>query len=246
MAQRQVKPPERTDSERLLEQMRELVDYARNLRVPLTPPQREQMRQFLDQMNQLMQQVQTTQPGGQSQVPPQSRTVPASRRVKQFGHEDLERELRLPVTPQAGEAEARHSPQSRTVPAPRRVEQFVYDVSLGGRTYRVALADPLPALRGGGVDLATAQRRLHDLLLNNQLVRRENPNDPMSPVIALAQVNMPGTTPADQRFNAGAPNQRLDMFRDAYLGLTFRGGNYAESSAILIAEAPRANETRRN
>ncbi len=137
-------------------------------------------------------------------------------------------------------------PQSRRTPAPRRVEQFVYDVTLGGRTYRVALADPLPTLRGGGVDLAAAQRRLNDLLLNNQLVTRANPNDPASPVVALAQVTMPGTTVADQRFNAGTPNQRLDLFRDAYLNLTFRNGSYVENSAVRIAEVPQEGSTRRN
>jgi len=138
------------------------------------------------------------------------------------------------------------APQSRRTPAPRRIEQFVYDIALGGRTYRVALADALPKLRGGGVDLAAAQRRLHDLLLSNQLVTRANPNDPASPVITLAQVTMPGTTTADQRFNAGTPSQRLDMFRDAYLNLTFRNGSYSESSAVRIAEVPQEGSTRRN
>jgi hypothetical protein len=138
------------------------------------------------------------------------------------------------------------SPQSRTAPAPRRIEQFVYDVALGGRTYRIAMAEPLPTLRGGGVDVAAAERKLHDLLLNNQLVRHENPRDPTSPVVTLAQVTMPGATQADTRFNAGTPSQRLDLFRDAYLGLTFRDGRYVESTAVRIAEAPHASETRRN
>jgi hypothetical protein len=163
--------------------------------------------------------------------------------VRQFLEEMTRMMQQAPTTQPAPAVQT--APQSRRTPAPRRVEQFVYDISLGGRTYRMALAEPLPTLRGGGIDLADAQRRLHDLLLNNALVTRTNPNDPASPVVALAQVTMPGTSAADQRFNAGTPNQRLDQFRDAYLNLTFRNGRYVESTAVRITEVPQEGSTRR-
>ncbi|MFH0884867.1 MAG: hypothetical protein V1861_04105 [Candidatus Micrarchaeota archaeon] len=202
MVQAQKRPPEREETESIIQSLRELVQRIRS--VQFTPEQREQIRQFLEEMARRTQQT-STQPSSPVET----------------------------------------APQSRRQPAPRRVEQFVYDISLGGRTYRVALAEPLPTLRGGGVNLADAQRRLHDLLLNNQLVTHANPSDPASPVVALAQVTMPGSSQAEQRFNAGTPNQRLDLFRDAYLNLTFRNGRYVESTAVRITEVPQEGSTRR-
>lgn len=156
----------------------------------------------------------------------------------------LEEALRAIQAPASQTSAVRQSsPRPRSAPAPRRTEQFVYDVSVGTRTYRVALPEALPTLRGGGVDMKVAERRLHDLLLNNQLVSRgNNPANPPSP---LAQVSMVGDGPGVQRFNQGSPNQRLDMFRDDYLKLTFQGGRYVESGEVRIAEAPH-NTTRRN
>jgi len=131
----------------------------------------------------------------------------------------------------------RPAPQQTQVrPAPRRVEVFAYDVVLNNRRYRVSLPEPLPTLRGGGLDVAAAQRRLHELLLNNRLVTRETPGGPL---LVHADVTMLGTGAPVTRFNAGPPNARLDIFRDAYLSLTFHDGRYVPSTAIRIAEAPR-------
>lgn len=91
--------------------------------------------------------------------------------------------------------------------------------------------------------MKVAERRLHDLLLNNQLVVRGN--NPANPPAPLAQVTLNGAGPGVREFNQGTPNQRLDMFRDDYLKLTFQDGNYVESRGIRIAEAPH-NTTRRN
>jgi hypothetical protein len=140
-----------------------------------------------------------------------------------------------------GQAVTQQAEQAQSRPAPRRVEVFAYDVVLNNRRYRVSLPEPLPTRRGGGLDVAAAQRRLHDLLLNNQLVTRETPE---GPVLVRADVTMLGEGAQQQRFNRGPPNQRLDVFRDSYLALTFHDGRYVPSTAIRIAEAPRESGTR--
>lgn len=197
------------------------------------PPVRNEGERLIEQLREV---TETIRRGGL--------TEQQREQVRQFLHEMTQLMQQMQTTQPIRQTQS--SPQARTAPAPRRVQQFVYDVALGGRTYRVALAEPLPTSRSGGVDVAAAQRRLHDLLLTNQLVRHENPRDPSSPVVTLAQVTMPGATQADSRFNAGPPNQRLDLFRDAFLGLTYRDGRYVESTAVRIAEAPHTSQTRRN
>lgn len=112
--------------------------------------------------------------------------------------------------------------QPRTRPTPRRIEQHVYRVSVGDRSYRVTLPERLPA-RGG-------RERLHELLLGNQLVESGG-----STVHAdVQQIGGPGN---HERFNARAPNARLDIFRDDYLSRTFRGGQYVPSREVRVASS---------
>lgn len=115
-----------------------------------------------------------------------------------------------------------------TVPAPRRVESFVYDVSMHGQSYRVTLNEPLP--RG-----AAGQARLHDLLMNNQLV------EPGGRVVAGVDVQRTG----DARYNAQPPNARLDIFRDRYLSETSSGGEFRAATDVRIAQVTPGAPARR-
>ncbi len=109
-----------------------------------------------------------------------------------------------------------------TRPTPRRIEQHVYRVSVGDRAYRVTLPERLPA-RGG-------RERLHELLVGNQLVETGG-------AVVHADVQQIGGPGNHERFNARAPNARLDIFRDDYLSRTFRGGQYVPSREVRVASS---------
>jgi hypothetical protein len=114
--------------------------------------------------------------------------------------------------------------QQKTRPTPRRVEQHTYLVTVGTRTYRVVLPEKLPE-RG-------ARQRLHTMLLNNELVGTGGSK-------LRAQVTMQGNGQVAQKFNGRAANARLDVFRDSYLGHTYKGGRFVNSSDVRIASIKR-------
>jgi DNA primase len=123
--------------------------------------------------------------------------------------------------------------------APQMTQTFVYQVSLGSRTYQVALPQQLPTTRSGQVDEVAARAVLHDLLLNNKLVESGGQ-------AVYAQVTRVGRDAESAAFNSGAPNQRLDIFRDEYVARTYTDGQYVERPDIRIAMAPQAGRRTRN
>ncbi len=119
-------------------------------------------------------------------------------------------------------------PQVSQAPAPRRVEQFVYDVNVSGTTYRLTLNERLPTDARGIINVNAARRRLHDMLLRNEPVALGGHT--------AASVQMTGGSQEAARFNAGPENQRMDIFRDRYVGQTYQDGKYVENSAVTIAQ----------
>lgn len=109
-------------------------------------------------------------------------------------------------------------------PAPAREEQFRYRITVGREVYDVTLPERLPPRE--------ARRRLHDMLLNNELVGAGG-----RPL--LADVRMAGPAQTSQEFNGLAGNARLDNFRDAYLARTYQGGQFVDSRVIRIAAVAR-------
>ena len=109
-------------------------------------------------------------------------------------------------------------------PAPARQRAYRYRVTLGQSTYEVTLPERLPS-RG-------ARRRLHEMLLNNELVG--SGGRPL-----YADVRMSGRGREPQEFNGRAGNARLDVFRDAYLGRTYQRGQFVDSRTIRIAALTR-------
>ncbi len=119
---------------------------------------------------------------------------------------------------------------------PVRVESHVYRVSIGDRQYRVTLPERLPP--------RTARARLHEMLLNNELV---GPGG--RPLRAQVEMIAPtGTSPQAQerqreaqRFNSPRTpaTARLDHFRDAYLSRTYINDRYVSDGTIRIASARR-------
>jgi hypothetical protein len=118
------------------------------------------------------------------------------------------------------EEEAKH----KQMPVPKRV--YIYEVDVGQRHYVVTLPQPIPKGPAG-------KKELHDQLLNNKLVddKTKTPK---------ADVRLAEGTTAEQkaeanRFNNGTPNQRLDVFRDRYLGQTYQNGQYVDASSVNVA-----------
>ncbi|MEW6035556.1 MAG: hypothetical protein AB1529_03005 [Candidatus Micrarchaeota archaeon] len=130
-------------------------------------------------------------------------------------------------------------PVQQPRPAPQMTQAFVYQVNLGNRTYQVALPQALPTTRSGQVDEVAARAILHDLLLNNRLVESGGQ-------AVYAQVTRVGRDAESAAFNSGAPNQRLDIFRDDYVGRTYTNGQYVERPDIRIAMAPQQGRRTRN
>ena len=116
---------------------------------------------------------------------------------------------------------------------PARVESHVYRVSIGDRQYRVTLPERLPP--------RTARARLHEMLLNNELV---GPGG--RPLRAQVEMIAPAGTSSRaqearreaQRFNSRrSAAARLDQFRDAYLDRTYIRGRYVSDGSVRVASS---------
>lgn len=132
------------------------------------------------------------------------------------------------VKPKEERQEERPKPKPPQ-PAPVRVMQFVYDVNVGSEKYRVTLPEQLPLNQDGSLNAAAAKAKLHDLLLNNKLSRSGGA------VRADVQLLEPSDRTAE--YNRGPQNMRLDVFRDKYLGKTYKGGEYVDNPDVRLALA---------
>lgn len=169
------------------------------------------------------------------------RLAEAARRLREVADQAMEPPTKISHGPRRpfSRIDLGGSPQAQQRPAPRRTETFVYGVTLGNRTYSVTLPEQLPTRADGTLDIVAARERLHGMLLNNELVS----HGPDGRLIQRAQVTMTGSAGRAAAFNTGAPNQRLDLFRDQYLSMTFQGGQYVARPDVAItlaqAEVPR-------
>ncbi|MFN7991624.1 MAG: hypothetical protein U0R44_05695 [Candidatus Micrarchaeia archaeon] len=171
----------------------------------------EQVERMTETLRQRMGEMQRT-PAGRAEL---RRLMEAIRRL----HEEVHRSQVPQRTPNAPQQQG---PGQVQVPAPVRSQTFVYNVTVGNQQFRVALPEKLPASQSG------AYARLHDLLLNNRLVE---------PGGQIVQAEVTRLDAGAGTFNNGAPNVRLDIFRDRFLA-------EAQSSTtsiqiVAVAQQPR-------
>ncbi|MEW6035555.1 MAG: hypothetical protein AB1529_03000 [Candidatus Micrarchaeota archaeon] len=212
----QRRPERETEQDRTLRVVRDaLMDIANALSPIRSPIPPSQARRLMEQSERLAE---------------------AAERLKEVARQLGQQPTQLSPVPQRAQPPA---PTQQPRPAPRMTQATVYEVTLGNRTYQVALPDPLPTRPNGRVDEVAARAILHDLLLNNKLVESGGQ-------VVYAQVTRVGRDAESAAFNSGAPNQRLDIFRDDYVGRTYTNGQYVERPDIRIAMAPQQGRRTRN